>query len=246
MDDAIRTMACWIENRARAQVVVCTVYTIMMSQQDPDLHRIADEAGLVTPDGMPLVILGKLMGFPQIKRVYGPDLMLAFSEYMSRTGYTAFLYGGAEGVPEQVATKLVSRYPGLKIVGTYSPPYRDLTPEEATAVQDRINEANPDIVWVGLGSPKQDKWIAHNREHINAPIMIGVGAAFDFISERIPQAPRWIQRISLEWLFRLLTEPRRLWRRYLVYNTLFVVNIILQLLRLRRDRLKAPVSNVPD
>jgi N-acetylglucosaminyldiphosphoundecaprenol N-acetyl-beta-D-mannosaminyltransferase len=246
MIDAINVMACWIENRVKTQVVVCPVYTIMLSQQDAELHQILDSAGLVTPDGMPLVLLGKLMGYSEIERVYGPDLMLAFCERASKSGYTSFLYGGAEGVAEQLASRLIKQQPGLRIVGVYSPPYRDLSDTEAAEVQSMINAANPDIVWVGLGTPRQDKWIAGNREYINAPIMIGIGAAFDFISGRISQAPRWMQRGGLEWLFRLSMEPRRLWRRYLVYNPLFLINIVLQLLGLRRDGLRNPIKKESD
>src|SRR5690606_19540359 len=136
----------------------------------------------------------------------------------------------AEGVPEQLAGALCARFPGLRVVGTYSPPYRDPGVPEDDAVIEQINAANPDVVWVGLGSPKQDYWIAQHRDLLNAPVLIGVGAAFDIHTGRLPQAPRWMQRSGLEWLFRLLAEPRRLWRRYVVYNPLFVFYMALQLL----------------
>lgn len=234
MADAVETLTCWIESRVRAQVVVCPVYTVMLCQQDEALHHVLDHAGLVTPDGMPLVLLGRLLGRPQVERVYGPDLMLAFCDHAARSGYRHFFYGGAQGVAEQLAATLTARFPGLQVAGTYSPPFRDLTTEESAEVRRIINDAKPDVVWVGLGSPKQDLWIASNREEIEAPVMIGVGAAFDFITGRVPQAPRWMQRSSLEWLFRLVTEPRRLWRRYLIFNPLFVLLVVLQLLGLRR------------
>lgn len=240
MVDAVNTLACWIENRVKTQVVVCPVYTVMLCQEDAELHHILDAAGLVTADGMPLVFVGRLMGYRNIERVYGPDLMQAFCQHASKKGYTSFLYGGAQGVAENLASRLTEQYPGLRIVGTYSPPYRELTGRETAEIADMINTANPDVVWVGLGTPKQDKWIAGSREHINAPVMIGVGAAFDFLGERVLQAPRWMQRSGLEWLFRLIVEPRRLWRRYLVYNPLFIINIILQLIGLRRDHLSSP------
>jgi N-acetylglucosaminyldiphosphoundecaprenol N-acetyl-beta-D-mannosaminyltransferase len=234
MADALDCLACWIENRVKAQAVVCPVYTVMLGREDPELGRIIAAAGLVTPDGMPLVFVGRLMGYRNIERVYGPDLMQAFCERASRMGYRSFLYGGAPGVADQLAASLTGRYPGLRIVGTYSPPFRDLTPDETVEVRGLINAAEPDVVWVGLGTPKQDKWIADNQEQINAPVMIGVGAAFDFLGNRVRQAPRWIQRSGMEWLFRLAMEPRRLWRRYLIYNPLFVAGILMQLLGLRR------------
>jgi N-acetylglucosaminyldiphosphoundecaprenol N-acetyl-beta-D-mannosaminyltransferase len=242
MADAVDAMACWIENRTKTQVVVCPIYTLMLCQHDAELHHILDLAHLVTPDGMPLVFLGRLMGHRPIERVYGPDLLLAFSQRAAQAGYRYFLYGGAEGVADRVASFLLRQYPGLRIAGTYSPPYRELSDAETAKVQQLINAARPDVIWVGLGSPKQDKWIARNRSGMSAPIMIGVGAAFDLIGGRIAQAPRWMQRSGLEWLFRLMTEPRRLWRRYLIYNPLFLIQISLQLLGLRRIPLRGSGS----
>lgn len=231
---ALDQIACWIEQRARQYVIVCPVYTVMMCQEQPALRELINRAGMVTPDGMPLVFLSRRMGQPHVARVYGPDLMLAFCELAAGRGYTSYFYGGAEGVPEQLAGALCARFPGLRVVGTYSPPYRDPGVPEDDAVIEQINAANPDVVWVGLGSPKQDYWIAQHRDRLNAPVLIGVGAAFDIHTGRLPQAPRWMQRSGLEWLFRLLAEPRRLWRRYVVYNPLFVFYMALQVLGLRR------------
>ena len=231
---ALDQMECWIENQVRTYIVVCPVYTIMRAQDDATLGRIINQAGMVTPDGMPLVFLSRRRGQKQVGRVYGPDLLLDFSELAARAGYSNYYYGGAPGIPESLADILAKRFPGLRVAGTYSPPFRDLTSQEENDVVARINQAAPDVVWVGLGSLKQEYWMSHFRQRLSAPILIGVGAAFDFITGRIPQAPRWMQNASLEWLFRLLVEPNRLWRRYLLYNPLFVWNVFLQETGLKR------------
>lgn len=234
MHQALDTLAGWIERRAREYVVVCPVHTVMLCQQDPSLRAIVNQAGLVTPDGIPLVLLSRWMGYKHVQRVYGPDLMLAMSNLASKEGYRQFYFGGSEGIPERVAEALVRRFPGLQVAGTLSPPFRDLTAEEESELAERINTARPDVVWVALGSPKQDFWIARFRAILDVPVLIGVGAAFDFLSGHVPQAPVWMQRVGLEWLFRLGTEPRRLWRRYLVHNPQFVLAVLLQMTGLRR------------
>jgi N-acetylglucosaminyldiphosphoundecaprenol N-acetyl-beta-D-mannosaminyltransferase len=234
MEQALDQLICCIERRVRAYVVVCTVYAVMECQRNPELRSLVNRAEMVTPDGMPLVFLSHRMGYSNVDRVYGPDLMLAFSELAVQRGYTNFYYGGAEGIPEKLAEKLAQRFPGLQVVGTYSPPFRVLTEEEDEAVVNMINSANPDIVWVGLGSPKQDFWMAQHRERLKAPVLIGVGAAFDFHTGWKPQAPRWMRRYALEWLFRLCMEPRRLWKRYLINNPLFVLLVLCQVLKIRR------------
>jgi N-acetylglucosaminyldiphosphoundecaprenol N-acetyl-beta-D-mannosaminyltransferase len=233
MAQALDQIACWIDHEIRTYVVVCPVYTVMVCQEDAHFRSVVNRAGMVTPDGMPLVFVSRRMGYRHASRVYGPDLMLAASELSAQKGYANFYYGGAAGVPEQLAEMLTRRCPGLRVTGAYSPPFRALTPEEDQAIVDRINDAAPDIVWVALGSPRQDLWMAEHRDRLNAPVLIGVGAAFDFHTGRIRQAPLWMQRSALEWLFRLMTEPRRLWRRYLIYNPKFLFHISLQLLGLR-------------
>jgi len=229
----------WIARRESNYVCVTGVHGVMESQRDEELRRIHNAAGLVTPDGMPLVWLSHLKGFRHVERVYGPDLMPALCERSVAKEYRHFFYGGAEGVPEQLAKVLSHRFPGLVVTRTYSPPFRPLTPEEDEEIVQMINEANPDIVWVGLSTPKQERWMAKHVGRLVAPVLIGVGAAFDFHTGRKPQAPRWMQRSGLEWLFRLLTEPRRLWRRYLVNNPIFVTLVLLQALGLRRYSLEA-------
>ena len=236
ISDALQQMERWIETKEQHYVCVCPNHTIMESQRDRELRRIVNSAGLATPDGMSVVWACKFYGYSNVERVYGPDLMLAFSALAAEKGYTNFFYGGAEGVPEELAEILCQRFPGLKVVGTYSPPFRPLTPEEDKVIVETINQANPDVVWVGLGMPKQELWMGEHLGRIAAPVMVGVGAAFDFLSGRKEWAPRWMQRNGLEWLFRLLHEPTRLWRRNL-YHPLFFYNVLLQRLGIKHFRL---------
>jgi N-acetylglucosaminyldiphosphoundecaprenol N-acetyl-beta-D-mannosaminyltransferase len=238
LPQAINQMAAWIDNRTRQYVCVCTVHTVMECQRSEKMRWAVNQAGLATPDGMPLVWLSQRSIQGQVSRVYGPDLMLALCARSVERGYSHYFYGGATGVPNLLAEKLRQRFPGLKIAGSYSPPFRSLTHTEDKEIMAQINQAAPDIVWVGLGTPKQDLWMAAHRQQLAAPLLIGVGAAFDFHTGRIPQAPRWMQQNGLEWLFRLAQEPQRLWYRYLVYNPIFVLLILAQTLRLRRYSLE--------
>jgi N-acetylglucosaminyldiphosphoundecaprenol N-acetyl-beta-D-mannosaminyltransferase len=203
----------------------------MESQRDDALRHIHNAAGLVTPDGMPLVWLSRLHGWRATRRVYGPALMLEVCDRSLATGYRHFFYGGQDGVPERLAARLQKRFPGLVVAGTYAPPFRPLTAKEDDDVVRHINDAKPDIVWVGLSTPKQERWMAQHVGRLSAPVLIGVGAAFDFHAGLKRQAPRWMQHSGLEWLFRLVNEPRRLWRRYLVNNPLFVWLTLLQMWR---------------
>jgi N-acetylglucosaminyldiphosphoundecaprenol N-acetyl-beta-D-mannosaminyltransferase len=228
MADALASIERWIETGTRRYVCVTGVHGIMESQSDPALRDIHNHAGLVTPDGMPLVWLSRLQGHSQVERVYGPDLMLACCRKSVSRGYRHFFYGGAPGVPERLAATLQERFPGLMVAGTWSPPFGEPTTDEERAAVERINAVSPHIVWVGLSTPKQERWMARQVGRLRAPVLIGVGAAFDFNAELKRQAPRWMQRSGLEWLFRLGTEPRRLWRRYLINNPRFVWRILLQ------------------
>jgi N-acetylglucosaminyldiphosphoundecaprenol N-acetyl-beta-D-mannosaminyltransferase len=227
---ALRAIEGWIVRREPHYICVTTVHGVMESQWDEELRRIHNAAGLVTPDGMPLVWLSRLMGFRRVERVYGPDLLLAVCEWSTEWGYRHFFYGGGPGVAEKLAARLQSRFPGLKLAGTYSPPFRPLTPEEDKAVVEFINTAQPDIVWVGISTPKQERWMAEHVGRLSAPVLAGVGAAFDFQAGLKRQAPRWVQQSGLEWVFRLLMEPRRLWRRYLINNPWFLWLMLLQAL----------------
>lgn len=222
MDDAIDVIDHWITAGERHYVCITGVHGVMESQRDESLRGIHNRAGLVTPDGMPLVWLSRWRGFRNTTRVYGPDLMLAVCERSLATGYRHFFYGGSDGVADRLVLKLQKRFPSLAVAGVYSPPFRTLTPEEDDDVVRRINDAKPDILWVGLGTPKQERWMAEHLDRLQVSAQIGVGAAFDFHAGLKRQAPRWMQQSGLEWLFRLLTEPARLWRRYLVNNPAFI------------------------
>ncbi len=230
MEMALRTIEEWIARRDPHYVCVTTVHGVMESQRDAILRQIHNRAGMVTPDGMPLVWLSRLKGLGYVERVYGPDLMLAACQRSDEKGYRHFFYGGAPGVAESLAARLHTRFPALQVVGIDSPPFRPLTPEEDRTAVERINAARPDIVWVGISTPKQERWMASHIGRLRAPVLIGVGAAFDFHAGLKKQAPRWIQRSGLEWLFRLAMEPRRLWRRYLINNPSFLWLIVHQLL----------------
>jgi N-acetylglucosaminyldiphosphoundecaprenol N-acetyl-beta-D-mannosaminyltransferase len=221
------------ENR-RDYVCTCPVYTLMAGHERREVRAALNGAAWVTPDGMPVVWALKLRGAREVGRVYGPDLMLALSAVSAERGYRQFYLGGGPGVAEALAETMRQRYPGLTVAGIYAPPFRKQTADEEAAMVAHINTVNAHIVWVGLGSPKQDLWMARFRPALQAPLLIGVGAAFDFFTGRQAQAPRWMQRAGLEWLFRLAREPRRLWRRYLVYNPKFVLHLALQLTGLRR------------
>jgi N-acetylglucosaminyldiphosphoundecaprenol N-acetyl-beta-D-mannosaminyltransferase len=240
MAQALNAIEGWIAQRQPHYVCVTSVHGIVESQGNNSLRRVHNAADLVTPDGMPLVWLARLHGLEHVERVYGPDLMLALCHRSISKGYRHFLYGGAEGVPDRLANRLKRRYPGLRIVGSYSPPFRPLTDEEDKQTVQAINEANPDVVWIGLSTPKQERWMAEHIGRLTAPVLVGVGAAFDFHSGLKRQAPRWMQRSGLEWLFRLANEPQRLWRRYLVNNPLFTLLVLLQALNLKRYSLDEP------
>lgn len=228
MAQALRTIEIWIRRRQQNYICVTGVHGIMESQRDRMLRYIHNGAGVVTPDGMPLVWLSRLKGFSWVERVYGPDLMLAVCERSLATGFRHYLYGSAEGVPEKLMNRLVQRFPGLRIAGCWSPPFRPLTSEEDERLVQTINRTESDIVWVGLSTPKQEYWMHQHLGRIRAPVMIGVGAAFDFLAGVKRQAPRWMQKSGLEWMFRLLNEPRRLWRRYAINNPLFLWMVLLQ------------------
>lgn len=238
MDMALDTIGGWIAGRQSNYVCVTSVHGVIESQSDDELRKILNQAGLVTPDGMPLVWVSRLRNRRHVSRVYGPDLMTAVCSKSVSNGYRHFLYGGASGVPERLTEQLQREFPGIRIVGAYSPPFRPLTPEEDEAVIRQINESKADIVWVGLSTPKQEYWMAAHLGRLDVPVMIGVGAAFDFLAGIKTQAPLWIQRNGLEWLYRLLTEPRRLGRRYLTIVPLFLLYMGLDALGLR-DRGKS-------
>jgi N-acetylglucosaminyldiphosphoundecaprenol N-acetyl-beta-D-mannosaminyltransferase len=211
-------------------VCATSVHGLIEASEDSDFKRILNEATIVTPDGMPLVWLGRLMGSRAMQRVYGPDLTLRVCQLSAERDISHFFYGGAPGVAQTLGTRLAARFPGLKVAGAYSPPFRDLTRAELRDAVSRINDSGAHVVWVGLSTPKQERWIAAVRPMLRARVMLSVGAAFDFHTGRVPQAPDWIGRAGLEWLYRLTWEPRRLWRRYAYNNPRYVYLAIRQLL----------------
>ena len=229
--------------RARRKGYVCVtgVHGVTEAQHDPAFRRILNAAFLNTTDGMPLVWLGRRAAGTFVDRVYGPDLMLEIFQATQATTFRHFLYGGAPGVAEELKAKLEARFPGVTVCGTYCPPFRPLTGAEETAFAAFVREKKPDIIWVGLSTPKQERFMAEYLPKLETTLMFGVGAAFDFHSGRVRQAPRWIQRSGLEWLYRLCCEPRRLARRYLVNNPRFLWRIAGQLSGLR----KYPLEEAP-
>ncbi len=237
--DYDRTLV-WIDamvaQREQGYVCVCNVHTVMASHEDSELRTALLASSLNVPDGQPLVWALNALGHSLTDRVYGPELMARACLRAASTNQRFYLYGGRnQGALVQLALNLRQRYPGIKIVGGYSPPHRPLTGDEQAAVVAEINDANPDVVWVGIGVPKQEKWMAKLRPVLDAPVLIGVGAAFDFHAGLVPQAPPWLQRAGLEWAYRLAREPRRLWRRYLRYNPRFVSAFARQLAEHRRN-----------
>jgi N-acetylglucosaminyldiphosphoundecaprenol N-acetyl-beta-D-mannosaminyltransferase len=233
----IEWMDATIATGQRGYVCVAAVHTVMACQEDPELRAAVLGSDLTVPDGQPLVWAMNALGHDLSSRVYGPDLMARYCERAALTGARMFLYGGRnQGALVQLALNLRTRYPGLNIVGGYAPPFRALTAEEESFVLDEINRSQADVVWVGIGVPKQEKWMAAMRGRLRAPVLVGVGAAFDFHAGLVSQAPRWMQSMGLEWAYRLLQEPGRLWRRYLRYNPRFVAGFLRQWLAHRKHR----------
>jgi N-acetylglucosaminyldiphosphoundecaprenol N-acetyl-beta-D-mannosaminyltransferase len=226
---AVATLEKWCEEGRREYVCCTSVHGLVEAQRDPEVRCALNRAGLTTEDGMPLVWWCRRAGFSGAGRVYGPDLLAAMCEIASQRGHRHFFYGGSPRVVEKLVLRLTQRYPGLVVAGYRSPPFRPLTDEEDAADIAAINETRPDFVWVGLGMPKQEQWMARHVGKINAAALLGVGAAFDFLSGEKLQAPKWMQRSGVEWLFRLMTEPRRLAHRYLVDNSIFLARALQQL-----------------
>src|SRR3954470_21553777 len=225
-----------IARRERAILTAAAVHLVMVADEDAETRdAIVRDDVLAVPDGQPLSWALRALGHEDASRVYGPDLMAKYCERSAQTGVRMYLYGGRnQGALVELTLALRRRYPGLKIVGGYSPPFRELTADEEEWVIRDINRCAADVVWVGTGQPKQELWMAEMRDRLDAPILAGVGAAFDFHAGLVPQAPAWMQASGLEWAYRLMHEPRRLWRRYARYNPLFVGAFARQLYEHRR------------
>ncbi|HKO13746.1 MAG TPA: WecB/TagA/CpsF family glycosyltransferase [Acidobacteriaceae bacterium] len=235
---AVEAIASSIARRDGGYVCVTGVHGVMESQRDPTFRRILNESLVTTPDGMPMVWVGRARGFTRMRRVYGPDLMLELCRRSRDAGFSHFLYGGIPGVAGQLAQRLIERFPGLRVLGTYTPPFRPLTDAEEDALVQHITALRPDIIWVGLSTPRQERFMARLAPRVAPAVMIGVGAAFDFHTGRVRQAPRWMQQCGLEWLFRAIQEPRRLGPRYARNNVPFIFRILLQSLGVGRYSLE--------
>ena len=225
----------------RGYVAVTGVHGVTEAQGDAGFRAILNRALLCTPDGMPMVWMGRLRGHRTMGRVYGPDLMLNLSGHSAAEGFTHFYYGGNPGVAEELRRTMEGKFPGLRVVGTYCPPFRPLDAAERANLCAMVSELRPDFFWVGLSTPKQEKFMDEYLPLLSgAKVLLGVGAAFDLLTGRVRQAPRWMQRAGLEWFYRLVQEPRRLARRYLVNNPLFLGRILMQLTGARKYRLDPP------
>jgi N-acetylglucosaminyldiphosphoundecaprenol N-acetyl-beta-D-mannosaminyltransferase len=232
---AIEAMDRMVESRERGYVCAVAVHALTVGHDDPQMGEALRGATLVLPDGMPVVWAANLLGGKLDDRVYGPELMLRYNDRCAERGHRVWLYGGRDqGSLVQLALNLRKRHPGINIVGGYSPPFRPMTAEEEDALVEQINEARPDVLWVGIGVPKQEKWMARMRERLDVPVMCAVGAAFDFHAGRISQAPSWMQERGLEWIYRIAQEPRRLLPRYLYFNPRFVLAFARQYLSERK------------
>ena len=232
---AIDAMDAMVETRERGYVCAVAVHALTVGYDDPEMGEALRAATLVLPDGMPVVWAANMLGGNLGDRVYGPELMLRYNDRCAERGHRVWLYGGRDqGSLVQLALNLRKRHPGINIVGGYSPPFRPMTAEEEDALVDQINEARPDVLWVGIGVPKQEKWMARMRERLDVPVMCAVGAAFDFHAGRISQAPSWMQERGLEWIYRIAQEPRRLLPRYLYFNPRFVLAFARQYLSERK------------
>jgi N-acetylglucosaminyldiphosphoundecaprenol N-acetyl-beta-D-mannosaminyltransferase len=234
MQSALGEIAAAVREKRKGYICVRDAHGVMLAQEDAAFRRILNEAFLCTPDGMPMVWMGRLRGHREMSRVYGPDLMLEVCAWSEINPCHHFFYGGVPGVAEMLAEKLKAKFPKLEVVGTFTPPFRPLNPEEEKELQEMLRAAKPDILWVGLSTPKQEKFMAEFLPKLDVTLMVGVGAAFDFHSGRVKQAPRWMQRSGLEWFYRLCQEPRRLAKRYFKNNPLFALKILGQLCGLKK------------
>jgi N-acetylglucosaminyldiphosphoundecaprenol N-acetyl-beta-D-mannosaminyltransferase len=225
-----------VASGSRGSLSAAAVHLVMVAQEDAEVRRAVLDATLVVPDGQPLVWALRALGHGTATRIYGPDLMERYCEHAAQTGTTAFLYGGRnEAALVRLTVNLRTRFPGLQIVGGHSPPFREPTAQEDERVAARIDASGAQVVWVGIGQPRQEQWMARMRPRLGAPMLIAVGAAFDFHAGLVPQAPGWMGRHGLEWIYRLAREPRRLWRRYARYNPRFVAAFARQYAAERRS-----------
>ncbi len=234
MESALEQSEALLNRGDKGYICVTGVHGIIEAQSDEAFRTILNRSFLCAPDGMPTVWLGHLHGFKDMTRVYGPDFMANLCERSVRGGYRHFLYGGKPGVAEELRAELLRRFPGMQIVGTYTPPFRPLNAEEEQDLDLQLKASQADILWCGLSTPKQERFISAYLDRLPVKLMVGVGAAFDLLSGNLDEAPDWMKRSGLQWFYRLIKEPKRLWRRYLINNPRFIWLSFLQLSRLRR------------
>lgn len=234
MEEGLSRIESLLSAKGTGYICVTGVHGVMEAQSDSDIRRVLNQSFLTAPDGMPLVWIGRWLGNRTMRRVYGPDLMSDVCALSVQRRYRHFLYGGKPGVAERLVTALKSRFPELQIVGAWTPPFGPLSSCQESALVAMVAAAKPHILWVGLSTPTQERFMAHYCGRLDVPLMIGVGAAFDIHTGGIRDAPRWVKTAGLQWLHRLLQEPRRLWRRYLINNPRFIWRVSQQLLGLRR------------
>jgi N-acetylglucosaminyldiphosphoundecaprenol N-acetyl-beta-D-mannosaminyltransferase len=246
MQEAVSFLLDAIAQRKKGYVCVTGVHGIMEAQCNCRFRHTLNESLLTTPDGMPTVWVGKIAGHKRMDRVFGPDLMLNMCRQSVSRGFTHFLYGGAPGVAEDLKRNLEVRFPGLRVVGTYTPPFRPLSMDEHFDLVQQVNSAKPDIIWVGLSTPKQERFMAEYVSKFDASLMLGVGAAFDLHTGRMIDSPEWVKKSGMQWAHRLLQDPRRLWKRYLVNNPKFLMAISAQLLGLRHYQLPRKDSEITE
>jgi len=236
--EVVELISHWIEKESQKfhWIVVTGMHGIMESHRDKNFKAILNSADLFVPDGISLVWLARYWGFPLKKRVSGTDLMEEFFKISNQKGYRNFFYGDTEETLNLLVKKILTNFPNLKIVGFYSPPFRPLTPEEDAEIIKVINQKKPDVLWVALGLPRQEQWIFEHKDKLNVPVVIGIGAAFKFLSGKAKRAPTWIGDYGLEWLWRFFQEPRKLWRRVLLDIPTFIFLVLLELIGLKRRK----------
>ena len=221
MSDTIKYIAGHLDDLRGKYICVSNVHTTVMSYENEEYRKIQNGAAMALPDGAPLSSYSRRKGYKQAQRVTGPDLMLELFAISKEKGYRHYFYGATEETLQSMKEVLERDYPGIQIAGMYAPPFRALTPQEDAQSVAKINEARPDFIWLGLGAPKQEEWMYQHMGQLQG-VLIGVGAGFDYLAGYIKRAPRWMQRMSLEWLYRLLQDPKRLWRRYFTSNVKFI------------------------
>lgn len=236
ISETIEQISYWIENEREKchWVVVTGMHGVMEAHRDSNFKKILNSADLFVPDGISLVWIARCRGFPLKKRVSGTDLMEEFFRVANQKGYSSFFYGDSEETLNLLKKKILTNFPNLKISGFFSPPFRSLTKREDEEIIEKINQAKPDILWVALGLPQQERWIFKHKEKLNIPVVIGVGAAFKFFSGKIKRAPTWLGDLGFEWLWRFFQEPRRIWRRVLIDIPMFIFLVLLELIGLKR------------